>query len=417
MRKRRLFTRICLGLLAGLLVCAGGIFAKEEPVTIKVLQYAPEMTEAMHDMAREYHKQFPDVNLEFTILQTDYFPVLKARLNSGDLPDVFMTGAYNDNVTYQDYCYDLTKTPLIKNVETSALTGVKLNGKVLGFPLIMQSYSFIYNKKLFKDAGVTKLPRTLSEYKAVCEKLKSKGITPFGTGYREWWVLEQTMTNLFGQVRGNYTTLFKNLNSGKQKFSQLKEAQSIFDWIDLTIKYGENKPLETDFNAQCALIANGKVAMIHQGSWAEGTIRGINPNADIGFLLVSADQNPDRAGLMVDSNITYRVCKQSKKLKAVLHWLNWLATSDYGKRFVPEKTNQISTLKGAPFPKAQLAEDTANYIKQKVKTYPWLKGYWPDGCEMQLPTVLQAYVAGSKNQQQAAKEWDQIWMKCVRASQ
>jgi raffinose/stachyose/melibiose transport system substrate-binding protein len=418
MKQRLGFVRMGLILMVLLLFFSSGILsAKEEATTIKILQYAPEMTEAMHDMAKEYHKQFPQVNLEFTILQTDYFPVLKARLNSGDLPDVFMTGAYNDNVTYRDYCYDLTQLPLIKNVEASALTGVRLNGKILGFPLIMQSYSFIYNKKLFKAAGITQLPRTLNEYRTVCEQLKNKGITPFGTGYREWWVLEQTMTNLFGQAKGNYNTLFKNLNSGKKKFSQLKEVKNIFDWVDLTLQYGENKPLETDFNAQCALIANGKAAMIHQGSWAEGTIRGINPGADIGFLLVSADQNPARAGLMVDSNITYRVCKQSKNLKAVLNWLNWLTTSDYGKRFIPEKTAQISTLKGAPFPKAQLAEDTANYIKANVKTYPWLKGYWPDGCEMQLPTVLQSYVAKSKTREQVSKEWDQIWLKCVRASQ
>lgn len=418
MKTKVLSVRGYLLLLVALLVCASGIIsAKGEPVTLKILQYAPEMTDAMHDMAREYHKQFPDVTLEFTILQTDYVPVLKARLNSGDLPDVFMTGAYNDNVTYKDYCYDLTQDPAIKNVEPSALTGVKLGGRVLGFPFIMQSYSFIYNKKVFRDAGITKLPRTLSEYEAVCAQLKSKGITPFGTGYREWWVLEQTMTNLFGQVGGNYATLFKNLNGGKAKFSQLKQVRSVFDWVDLTVKYGEAKPLETDFNAQCALLANGKVAMIHQGSWAEGAIRKINPDAEIGFLLVSADNNPAHAGLMVDSNITYRICKQSKNRQAALNWLKWVATSEYGKKFVPEKTDQISTVKGAPFPKAQLAEDTANYIKQKVKTYPWLKGYWPDGCEMQLPTVLQSYVAKSKTKDQVLKEWDQIWIKCVRASQ
>lgn len=48
------------------------------------------------------------MNLEFTILQTDYFPVLKSRLNSSDLPDVFMSNAYLHNDVYRDYWYDLT---------------------------------------------------------------------------------------------------------------------------------------------------------------------------------------------------------------------------------------------------------------------------------------------------------------------
>lgn len=413
--KKRSLSRIGLLLLIGVFVFSGLIHA-EDTVTLKILQYAPEMTDAMHDMAREYHKQFPNVNLEFTILQNDYIPVLQAKLNSGDVPDVFMSGAYNDNKLYADYCYDLTKQPCIKNVIPSTLSGVKLNGKVIGFPFIMQAYSYIYNKKLFAEAGITKLPTTLKEYAAAAEQLKSKGITPFGTGYREWWVLEQTMTNLFGQVKGNYTKLFADLNSGKKKFSRLKEVKSAFDWVDLTIKYGEDKPLETDFNAQCALIAGGKVAMIHQGTWAEGSIKAVNPKADIGFLLVSASGNPKDAGLMVDSNITYRICKQAKNVKEALKWLNWVINSEYGKKFVPEKTGQISTIKGAPFPKAQLAEDTAGYMKT-AKAYPWLKGMWPQGTEMPLPTALQAYVGKTKTRDQVSQEWDQIWMKAVRASE
>ena len=413
--KKRNGARIGLLLLAVVFLFAGLIHA-EDAVTLKILQYAPEMTDAMHDMAREYHRQFPNVNLEFTILQNDYIPVLQAKLNSGDVPDIFMSGAYNDNKLYADYCYDLTKQSCMKNVIPSTLSGVKLNGKVIGFPFIMQAYSYIYNKKVFAEAGITKLPTTLKEYAAVAEQLKAKGITPFGTGYREWWVLEQTMTNLFGQVKGNYTKLFADLNSGKKKFSQLKETQAAFDWVDLNIKYGDYKPLETDFNAQCALIAYGKVAMIHQGTWAEGSIKAVNPKADLGFLLVAASGNPKDAGLMVDSNITYRVCKQSKNLKEALKWLNWVINSEYGKKFVPEKTGQISTIKGAPFPKAQLAEDTAGYMKT-AKAYPWLKGMWPQGAEMPLPIALQAYVGKTKTRDQVSQEWDQIWMKAVRASE
>ncbi len=118
MKRKSLIVRIGFLLLVILALLASGISnAKEETATIKILQYAPEMTEAMNDMAREFHKQFPNLNLEFTILQTDYFPVLKARLNSGDLPDVFMSNAYLHNEVYQDYWYDLTKEPFMKNVE------------------------------------------------------------------------------------------------------------------------------------------------------------------------------------------------------------------------------------------------------------------------------------------------------------
>lgn len=164
MKGKTNFIRFVLCLLASFTVLLGMVNAAE-PIRIKILQYAPEMTEAMHDMAREYHKQFPNVSLEFTILQTDYIPVLKARLNSGDVPDVFMTGAYNENYVYKDYWYDLTNEPFMKNVEPAALRGVTYNGKISGFPLIIQAYSFIYNKKVFVEAGITKLPLPLMNMK------------------------------------------------------------------------------------------------------------------------------------------------------------------------------------------------------------------------------------------------------------
>ena len=45
-------------------------------------------------------------------------------------------------------------------------------------PLLVNSYVIFYNKVLFDKAGVKAPPRTWPEFLAVCEKLKSKGITP-----------------------------------------------------------------------------------------------------------------------------------------------------------------------------------------------------------------------------------------------
>ena len=61
-------------------------------------------------------------------------------------------------------------------------------------------------------------------------------------------------------------------------------------------------------------------------------------------------EDASKAGLMVDSNIVYRINKDSKNLKEVLKFFNWLTTSDYGKKFVPVETKQISTIKDAAVP-------------------------------------------------------------------
>lgn len=385
------------------------------PVTISILQYAPEMSDAMHRLAEEYNKQFPNVKLDITIHQDDYPTLLKTRINSGDIPDIFMTSAYNDNNVYKDYSYDLTNEDFMKNIVDSAKTGVTLNGKVIGYPLVLQAHSFIYNKKLFAEAGITELPKTFSQLEDAAKKLQDKGITPFANGYKEWWVLEQTFTQVMASMGGNYAQTFADISAGKKKLSDIKEAMNVFDLLDLTKKYSNPKPLETDFNSQVSLFAQGKAAMMHQGTWAEESIRKINKDLDIGFLAGPVGEDPSKAGLMVDSNVIYRINKDSKNLKEVLKFFNWLTTSDYGKKFIPNETKQISTIKDAPFPDAQLAKATSEFIKSGV-TYPWVKGYWPDGYEQKAGELLQKYVGGASTRDQVKDELDKTWTKLAKAA-
>ncbi len=103
-----------------------------------------------------------------------------------------MSSAYADNSTYKDYVYDLTNEDFIKQIEPGALQGVISDGKVTGYPFLVQSHSFIYNKKVFRDNGITTLPKTLSEFEAVAKKLQANGVQPFATGFKEFWVLPQT---------------------------------------------------------------------------------------------------------------------------------------------------------------------------------------------------------------------------------
>ncbi|UUZ80287.1 extracellular solute-binding protein [Paenibacillus sp. P26] len=381
-----------------------------KPVTLELFQYSPEMADAMHQLADQYHKEHPNVTINVTINQDNYYPLLKTKINSGNTPDIFMTGAYNDNTTYQDYSYDLTNEPFMKNIVDTAKTGVTLNGKILGYPLILQSYSFIYNKKLFAQAGITELPKTFSELDAAAKKLQDKGITPFANAYKEWWVMEQTMTPIMASMGGNYQQEFADINSGKKKPSDIKEFSNIFPLLDLTLKYSNPKPLETDFNSSVALFAQGKAAILHNGSWAEDSIRKIDPNMDIGYLPHPMGEDASKAGLMVDSNIVYRINKDSKNLKEVLKFFDWLTTSDYGKKFVPNVVKQISTIKDAPFPDAQLAKETNEYLKNG-KTYPWVKGYYPDGYETQAGQILQQYAGQVLNKEQAAAQLDSTWAK------
>ncbi len=398
---------------------AGKSDTEKKPVTLKMLFYSPELTEQYNDMKQAYNKETGNT-LDITVLQTDFTTVLNSKLNSGDIPDVFMSSAYADNMTYKDYYYELTNESFIKDLEPSSLVGVTLDGKITGYPMIVQAHSYIYNKKIFADAGITTLPTTIKDYEEACKKLQEKGIQPFATGFKEFWVLPQTAWQVLGPIKdsygGDYAKLVEQLDSGGVKFSGMKEMNNVFDMLDLIKKYGGSKPMESDFNDQCSLFASGKVAMIHQGTWAEDTIRKTNPDIDMGFLAGPTGDQSEKAGIMYDSNQTLRIAKDSKNVKDAVAWLNWLTTSEYGKKWLPEKIKQLSPIKGVAAPKTQLAEDTVKLLGEGKPAYTWFYTRFPTGAEQGLGTILQGYCAGGKTREQTLGELDAYYQKLIKGA-
>ena len=148
----------------------------EEPVTLNFMLNSPELTDQYNDMVEAYKKAKPNVTINLQILQNDYQTVLKTKLNSGDAPDLFMSSAYNDNKVFKDYAYNLDNEDFMKDIDPAMLVSTTLDGHLTGYPFLVQSHSFIYNKDLFNKAGITTLPATFDEYKQASEKLKAIGV-------------------------------------------------------------------------------------------------------------------------------------------------------------------------------------------------------------------------------------------------
>lgn len=386
---------------------------EDEQVTLNFMLNSPELTDQYNDMVAEYKKVKPNVTINLEILQNDYQTVLKTKLNSGEAPDMFMSSAYNDNRVFKDYTYNLDNEDFMKNIDSSMLTAVTLDGHITGYPFLVQSHSFIYNKDLFAKAGITTLPKTLDDLKDVGKKLKAIGVQPFSSGFAEWWVLPQTTYPAMSDANGgDYVGLFKKIEDGSQKFGDLPQVDFALDLIDIVKDNSGNKPMESTFDMQCSDLATGKVAMIHQGSWAEDSIKKINPDINIGFLNTPTSNGNDI--LAVDSNLTFRVYKDSKNLKEVLEWLKWLTTSDYGKSWIPKKIKQISPQAGAEMPDTMLAKETGKAIEDK-KTSPWWIFLGPDGIEQPFGVAFQNYAAGTATREQTKEALTNVFVNAYNA--
>jgi raffinose/stachyose/melibiose transport system substrate-binding protein len=391
--------------------------ASAQNVTLHLNVYGAATAEAYADLTAKYLAE-TGVTLDFEVLANDQQTVLRAELNSGNYPDLFMTSAYSDNVGYKDYWYDLTNQDFIKQIQPSLLSGVTLDGKVTGYPFSVQAYSFIYNKKVFRDAGITTLPKTIADYETVAKKLQAKGIQPFATGYKEWWVLPQTAWGVIAptiqDVYGGYAAFVDKLTKGSLKFSTIKEMSSVFDLLDLVKKYGGTKPLESDFTDQVAMIASGKAGIIHQGDWAESQIQKITPDIELGQLLTPVAAGATKAGIMMDSNITLRVAKDGKNVTAALAFLRWLTTSQTAKTWYTQQAHAMASIKGPQTPPTMIDVDSLRQVAQGTPTYPWYYQRFPTGLEQGLGVVLQQYVTGQMTRQQTLAALDSTYVKAVQ---
>jgi raffinose/stachyose/melibiose transport system substrate-binding protein len=393
--------------------------AKSGGAALDLIVYGAATADAFNDLAARY-KAETGVTLDIKFFDADEQTVLRSAINSGNIPDLFMTSAYADNVGYKDYSYDLSKEDFIKKLQPAALSGVTLDGKITGYPFVVQSYTFIYNKKLFRDAGITSLPKTIADYETAARKLQAKGIQPFAAGFKEWSILPQTAWGILAptiqEKFGGFDKFVDQLNKGTVKFSSIKEMDSLFDLLDLIKKYGGVKPLESDYNDQLTMLATGKAAIIHQGDWCETQMLKINPGLEIGLLLTPVAASPAKAGIMMDSNVTLRVYKDGKNLKESVAFLRWLSTAKSAKAWYEQQAKALSAVKGDQTAPSIIGKEALSAIAKGAPAYPWYYQRFPTGLEQGLAIVLQGYVAGQTDRKQTLAALDSTYAKAAEAN-
>lgn len=393
----------------------------KEPVTLRLMQYKPEITQQVHALAEEYHRQFPHVTIEVEILQQDYKPVLKSKINAGAMPDIFMTSGYMDNLIYQEYSYDFKDDPILDRFIDSALIPATQDGSVYGLPMLVEGYGIIYNKKIFEECGITELPETLEELEAAAETIQEHGITPFANGFKEAWIPSHLMTKYYAaEYYENYADsmsayAFAQKIPEELSFTGLPIVQETFDCLDLMVKYGNERPVETDVSQQISLFAEGKAAMISNVSGNEASILMIEPDMELGFLPVPGS-DPGQAKLMVDANTMYCLNKDSENFEEAYAFLEWLFTSEYGEDFIVEQCGFIPTVKDWAVPEAMLAQEISSYMNEG-RVYACAHGFYPDGYFDQSGAVLQTYVVGTNDRSAAQQELDQVWRKLAKSQE
>ncbi len=378
---------------------------------------SPEYADAIGELIDAYKEVAPNVTINYETTQNDYPTMLKAKLNSGEVPDIFASTSGKEIDVYKEWSYDMTNEPLAQTIDPSVAEMMKSpedGSGLYGIAIKGNFFGMLYNKEIFEESGVTKAPETMAELEDACAKISAAGYKPFSTGFSEWWVFKHVFQHYLDAAAANAGTdaasLVASFEKGEAKVSDYPELyDNFFRLIDLAVQYGDDKPLETGLENEEAAFANGEAAMIlGQGAWVEADLLAINPDLQIGFSGYPVSDDAAQCQVISGSDQAIHVYKDSAVLQPTLDFVNWWYTSDYGKSWFVDVAGVVP-------PITTDAESEFTIINQG-KELAAEKGsaalaccYSTDSWNQTMGELFQAYIAGTADKDATCAAIEEQW--------
>lgn len=392
----------------------------ERKITLNIRNPKVEISTQFEQMAMAYEKENPQVEIKIHTVggAADTLSDLKAEMASGKGPDIFTNSGFENTKLWRKYLVDLSDQPWVDGAYDDALKPVRLDGKVYGMPMNLEGYGLLYNKDLFRKAGITDLPRTLTELTAVTEKLKKAGITPFATGYYEDWKLGVHLLNLAFAQQKDPAAFINGLNEGTERIENNEKFNDLLNFLDLTLKNGTANPLTTDYTMEVNLFAKGNAAMIMQGNWIQPLIDQRAPKMNIGLLPVPINNDTANDSIVVSVPNYWVINQQSspEKQREAKKFLNWMVSSAEGQHYMTKEFKFIPAFKNikADHP-GPLADQIMTYYKEGRTLYSnWFN--FPVGVRDEFGAAMQLYVGKKLTREQLLQEFQKSWERASAES-
>lgn len=344
----------------------------------------------------EFNKSYPAINVEVEVVGggVDYGPVLASRARTRNLPDIFMISGSGDYVLYEEFLDDLSDMEVVDHMLPGVAAGSYYEGKLMGLPVSIEGYGYIYNKGLFEQVGIDAVPNTFSQLEDAVSKLQNAGITPFSSGYGTWWVMSNHQFNIPFAMQDDPMAFYNGLKNGTESMVGNEHFENLERLIQLVANNTANPPLTEDHRMQVSLFASERVAMIQQGNWKEAAILDANPDIEMGLVPLAIGDDPAKNGsIPVGIPWFWVVTEYSPEREEARTFLNWLNNEPAGQEQLVTTLNSIPAYDhfDAEF-EGGISTDVLGYSAEG-KTIPWIFTLWPQGYSQNVSDTLQEYVA------------------------
>ncbi|MEU3341654.1 extracellular solute-binding protein [Streptomyces sp. NPDC002144] len=197
-------------------------------------------------------------------------------------------------------------------------------GKTYGVPLVTDTLALVYNKALFKQAGITDAPKSWDELKADAAKVKDKAKVD---GYWGSTQAYYAQTFLYGEGTDTVDASAKKITVDSDP---AKKAYGT--WLSLFSGKGLHKA-DTTADAYAHIqdaFVNGKVAAIIQGPWEITNFykgSAFKDKSNLGIATVPAGSSGKAGAPTGGHNLSVYAGSDSAHQKAALKFVNFMTSA------------------------------------------------------------------------------------------
>jgi len=263
------------------------------------ITWATHRTELVDTDLKKYVEKFeakyPGTKVNIEGLK-DYETTIRVRMAGNELPDVLslVETTKSDLPKFYEPLDDLGLNDKIYFKDYNSY-----DGKLYGITQQTAINGLVYNKKAFEKAGIAEPPKTLDELFSISEKLKTAGIVPMATAFKEGWTI-QYWTDPAEFIYGSTNLRNDKINTDTPFTVDGPYGQGLGILKQLYEKGDLEKDIySASWDQTQKDVASGKTAMMYIGNWF---ISNLVSNGlaleDIGFAPLPYDNSGTLKGMM-----------------------------------------------------------------------------------------------------------------------
>ena len=428
-----LLSLVFIGSLSSLASCG-----REKGVTVRYLNFKPEVAEKYTAIAKEYEKETGVRVIVETAAANTYEQTLLSKLPTREAPTIFQINGPRSFAAYKDYLSDLSKTGLYAHLSDKDLA-LEKDGMVYGIPYVVEGYGIICNRRILDKyfalpnkqtaytsvdeiTGFDALAAVVRDMQKNKEALGIEGVfasTSLKSG--EDWRWQTHLFNLPITYEMEEKGIDTTGDFSDFEFTHSEHFQKLFDlYLENSTVAPSTLGTKTvaDSMAEFAL---EKCAMVQNGSWAYAQIAGEAGNKvraeDVFFLpLYTGIEGEEKQGICIGTENYYCInAKATAEERAEAEaFLYWLYSSEKGKKFVAEELGFIApfdTFASDDVPNDPLAKEVLAYIQSDgVKNLPWRFSVIPSlRFKEDFGSSLLSYAQGKKTFADVVSDVKRVW--------